>query len=332
MEPDPLLVGSKFEVWTGVERPRLEELYKKSRSCDWDEDEIKFTDDIRDIKRVSAKERHLLLMVLAFFAKSDSLVNYNLGNFFDEIKDLSAKSFYAQQMLIEMVHTRTYGNTLQALVEDREERDRLINADETVVSIGDKIRWGEKWADYPDKSPANFGLRVSAFAMVEGIFFCSSFAIVYWFKHRSLFAGVCQANEFISRDESMHADFACAILLELKPENRPSEIELHRMAREAVEAEKAFVRECLPSSLVDISADKMCQYIEYMMDERLSVMYHSGDRACEPIYNTEQPFEWMDLISLPTKANFFEHDSTNYQKNRGKKPEENAFTVDDSDF
>ena len=300
-----------------IEHPQIWEMYKKAEASFWTAEEIDLDNDVNEFMTLTDNERHFLTHVLAFFAASDGIVNENLvSNFCNEIQMPEARAFYGFQIAIENIHSEVYGLLIDTYVKDEAQKKHLLNSIKTIPCIRDKARWSLRWtiadpSEYPknldsfftqeernELRPASFAERLIAFAAVEGIFFSGSFCAIYWLKKRGLMPGLTFSNELISRDEGMHCDFACLLynMLERKlPQSRVFEI-----IKSAVDMEKDFICNALPCRLIGMNSDMMTQYIEFVAD-RLTVAL-----GYDKLYNTRNPFEWMTLISLQGKTNFFE--------------------------
>ena len=255
------------------------EMYKKAESNFWTTEELDLVKDIKDYnEKLSDNEKYFLNNVLAFFAASDGIVNQNLiEKFCQEVTILEAKFFYGFQIAMENIHSETYSLLI-----------------ETVPSVKKKAEWALKWIN--DTTP--FALRVIGFAAVEGIFFSGSFCSIFWLKKRGLMPGLCHSNELISRDEGLHTDFA--VLMYHNLVNKPEDNQVYEIIKEAVEVEKEFITESLPCALIGMNNKLMTQYIEYVADHLLLKL------GLEKQYNTTNPFDWMELISIQGKTNFFE--------------------------
>jgi len=241
---------------------------------------------------------------LAFFAASDGIVNENLAeNFVKEVQYAEAKSFYGFQIAMENVHSETYSLLIDTYIKDEKEKDHLFNAIDTVPSVKKKADWALKWIE-----SESFAERLIAFAAVEGIFFSGSFCSIFWLKKRGLMPGLAFSNELISRDEGLHCEFAC-LLHNKHIVNKVSQERITQIITEAVEIEKEFVTDSLPVSLIGMNAKLMQQYIEFVAD------YWLSELGCQKVYNTENPFDFMDMLSLQNKSNFFEKRVSEYQKN-----------------
>lgn len=305
-----------------IAKPHLYKKYKDHISVFWHVDEVDLSKDMKDWVRLTADEQHFIKYVLGFFAGSDGIVMENLGSrFMREVQLSEARSFYAVQMAIEAIHSEMYSLLIDTYVTDFKEKDEMFRAIQTVPCIGQKAAWAQRWIDGRD---ASFASRLIGFAAVEGIFFSGSFCAIFWLKQRGLMPGLTVSNEFISRDEGLHTDFACALYGELV--NRLPTETAHQIVCEAVEIEKHFITEALPCALIGMNADLMKQYIEFV-----------ADRLCQQlgypkIWNTANPFDFMERISLESKDNFFEKRVTTYAKaGVGSSAADKAFTLD-ADF
>jgi ribonucleoside-diphosphate reductase beta chain len=280
------------------------QFYKKSEASFWTAEEIDLHQDLSDWgKRLNDDERHFIKHVLAFFAASDGIVNENLAeNFVSEVQYTEAKFFYGFQIMMENIHSETYSLLIDTYIKDATEKDYLFNAIENMDCVRKKADWALRWIDN-----GSFQERLIAFAAVEGIFFSGSFCSIFWLKKRGLMPGLTFSNELISRDEGMHCDFAC-LLYNAHVNNKLPEDMLTSIIADAVTIEKEFVSDSLPVALIGMNATLMCQYIEFVADRLLAQL------GAAKIYNVENPFPWMDLISLQGKTNFFEKRVGDYQK------------------
>lgn len=296
--------------------------YKKSEACIWTAEEIDLSQDLTDwADRLNDDERHFVKHVLAFFAASDGIVNENLAeNFVSEVQYTEAKFFYGFQIMMENIHSETYSLLIDTYIKDNKEKDYLFNAIETMDCVKKKAEWAMRWIDN-----GTFAERLIAFAAVEGIFFSGSFCSIFWLKKRGLMPGLSFSNELISRDEGMHCDFAC-LLYNDHIQNKLPNSQIRDIIANAVEIEKEFVTDALPVSLIGMNAEMMCQYIEFVAD-RLLVALKVGK-----IFNAENPFPWMDLISLEGKTNFFEKRVGDYQKSGVMADRESQVFSLDEDF
>ncbi|MGY8701858.1 MAG: ribonucleotide-diphosphate reductase subunit beta [Candidatus Poseidoniales archaeon] len=280
------------------------EMYKMEQASFWTAEEIDLAQDTKDWALLNDDERHFLKHVLAFFAASDGIVNENLVlNFSNEVQWPEARAFYGFQIMMENVHAETYSLLIDTYISDPDEKNHLFKALETVPSVKKKGDWAMRWLS---RKKGNFAERLVAFAAVEGIFFSGSFCAIFWLKKRNLMPGLTFSNELISRDEGLHCDFACLLHTQLE---RPAECsKVRAILSEAVEIEKEFVTSALPVSLLGMNDVHMCQYIEFVAD-RLAVAL-----GCTKIYGAENPFPWMEMISMQGKTNFFEKRVAEYQK------------------
>jgi ribonucleoside-diphosphate reductase beta chain len=280
------------------------EMYKTAEHSFWTAEEIDLAQDLTDWnEKLNDDEKHYIKNVLAFFAASDGIVNENLAeNFLKEVQFPEAKCFYGFQIAIENIHSETYSLLIDTYIKDLKERDHLFNAIETVPSVKKKADWALKWIN-----SESFAERLIAFAAVEGIFFSGSFCSIFWLKKRGLMPGLAFSNELISRDEGLHCQFAC-LLHNNYVNNKVSSERITEIITEAVEIEKEFVTDSLPVSLIGMNAKLMQQYIEFVADFWLTEL------GCKKVYNSENPFDFMDMLSLQNKSNFFEKRVSEYQK------------------
>jgi ribonucleoside-diphosphate reductase beta chain len=278
--------------------------YKKAEASFWTAEEIDLSADIIDWdNKLNDDERHFIKHVLAFFAASDGIVNENLAqNFLSEVQYTEAKFFYGFQLAAENIHSETYSLLIDTYIKNTAEKNHLFNAIETLDCVKKKAEWALRWID-----KGSFAERLVAFAAVEGIFFSGSFCSIFWLKKRGLMPGLAFSNELISRDEGLHCDFACLLyskhLVDKLPKNKVKEIII-----DAVEIEKEFVTDALPVKLIGMNSDLMGKYIEFVADRLLVELGN------ERVYNTPNPFDFMEMISLQGKANFFEKRVGEYQK------------------
>ena len=280
------------------------DMYKKQEASIWTAEEIDLSGDIVDWEsKLNDNERHFIKHVLAFFAASDGIVNENLAeNFLSEVQYTEAKFFYGFQVMMENIHSETYSLLIDTLIKDKSERDYLFNALETIDCVKKKADWALTWIDN-----GSYAERLVAFAAVEGIFFSGSFCSIFWLKKRGLMPGLTFSNELISRDEGLHCDFAC-MLYNNHMVNRLEKAEVEKIIREAVDIEKEFITEALPVRLIGMNSDLMSQYIEFVADRLLAELGN------DKIYNVSNPFDFMDMINLQGKTNFFEKRVGEYQK------------------
>jgi len=278
--------------------------YKKSEASFWTAEEIDLHQDISDWEnKLTDNEKHFIKHVLAFFAASDGIVNENLAeNMVTEVQYTEAKFFYGFQIMMENIHSETYSLLIDTYITDTADKNYLFNAIENMPCVKKKAEWAFRWIDN-----GSFAERLIAFAAVEGIFFSGSFCSIFWLKKRGLMPGLTFSNELISRDEGMHCDFAC-LLYNQHIQNKLPVDSIKSMLTDAVAIEQEFVSDALPVNLIGMNADMMCRYIEFVADRLLVSL------GIEKVYNVENPFPWMDLISLQGKTNFFEKRVGDYQK------------------
>lgn len=280
------------------------EWYKKCEACFWTAEEIDLSEDLNDWNnKLNEDERYFVKHILAFFAASDGIVNENLAeNFVSEVQYAEAKFFYGFQIMMENIHSETYSLLIDTYVKDEKEKNKLFKALENFPAIKEKADWALKWIESP-----SFAERLIAFAAVEGIFFSGAFCSIFWLKKRGLMPGLTFSNELISRDEGMHCDYAVHLhnhhLINKVPKARIREILV-----DALNIERTFITESLPASLIGMNAKLMTQYLEFVTDRLLVEL------QCEKEYNVSNPFDFMDMISLQGKTNFFEKRVSEYQK------------------
>jgi len=271
-------------------------MYQKHVDCFWRAEEIDLSRDLNDWTLLTSDERHFIKMVLAFFAASDGIVCENLAQrFMNEVQWSEARAFYGFQIAMENIHSHTYSLLIDTYITDSLEKDRLFSALNHFDCIRAKGEWAKQWIESKD---ASFATRLVAFACVEGIFFSSSFAAIYWLKKRGLMPGLTFSNELISRDEALHCEFA--VLLYSKLLNPLQEEEIHQMIKEAVSIEKTFICDSIPCRLIGMNSALMSQYIEFVAD-RLALQL-----GCRKVFGSSNPFDFMELISIESKVNFFE--------------------------
>jgi ribonucleoside-diphosphate reductase beta chain len=287
-----------------IQHHDLWKLYKQQEACFWTAEEIDLQQDIYDWEnKLNADEQHFVKHVLAFFAASDGIVNENLAmNFVNEVQYTEAKFFYGFQIMMENIHSETYSLLIDTYIKDKQEQDMLFNAIETVPAIKKKAEWAIKWIN-----SESFVERLIAFAAVEGIFFSGSFCSIFWLKKRGLMPGLTFSNELISRDEGMHCDYACH-LYNSHIDNKLSQDRIREIICGALEIEKEFILEALPVRLIGMNSELMAQYLEFVTD-RLLVSLN-----VPKVYNSENPFDFMQNIALQGKTNFFEKRVAEYQK------------------
>jgi ribonucleoside-diphosphate reductase beta chain len=287
-----------------IEHHDLWKLYKQQESCFWTAEEIDLGQDISDWEnKLNADEQHFVKHVLAFFAASDGIVNENIAmNFVNAVQYTEAKFFYGFQIMMENIHSETYSLLIDSYIKDKEEQNKLFHAVETIPAIKKKADWAMKFIEN-----GTFVERLVAFAAVEGIFFSGSFCSIFWLKKRGLMPGLTFSNELISRDEGMHCDYACH-LFNNHIENKLSEKRIKEIICGALEIEKEFILEALPVRLIGMNSDLMEQYLEFVTDRLLMAL------GCSKVYNSENPFDFMQNIALQGKTNFFEKRVAEYQK------------------
>jgi len=313
MVEEPILKGNRNRfVLYPIQHPDIWEFYKKHEASFWTAEEIDLGHDQKDWQNLSEGERHFISHVLAFFAASDGIVNENLAeNFVSEVQYTEAKFFYGFQIAMENIHSETYSLLIDTLIKEPQSRNHLFNAIETIDCVKKKAEWALRWIDN-----GSFQERLIAFAAVEGIFFSGSFCSIFWLKKRGLMPGLSFSNELISRDEGLHCDFACHLYNNHVINKLPKET-IIEMIKDAVAIEKEFVTDALPVSLIGMNSELMRQYIEFVADRLL------GALRCGKVYNVKNPFDFMDMISLQGKTNFFEKRVGEYQKAGVMKNNEN---------
>jgi ribonucleoside-diphosphate reductase subunit M2 len=285
------------------------EMYKRQVDCFWRPEEVDLSRDLTDWASLNDDEKHFISMTLAFFAASDGIVMENLNiNFGNEVQIAEARAFYSFQSAMESIHSDMYSILIETYIKNPEEKMKLFKSMEYFPCIQKKASWAQKWMG--DKR-SSFASRLIAFACVEGIFFSSSFASIYWIKKRGLMPGLTLSNEFISRDEALHTEFA--ILLYSKLNKKVNKKRVMEIIKEATEIEKEFITDALPCRLIGMNSKLMTQYIEFVAD-RLSVQL-----GYDKIYNSSNPFDFMELISVETKTNFFERTNSEYAMSNCKK-------------
>jgi ribonucleoside-diphosphate reductase subunit M2 len=300
---EPLLVPDDNRyVMFPIKYNDVWEMYKRSIDSFWHTGEISLAQDLNDWNKLNDDERNFIKMILAFFSSSDALVTDNLGTrFMNEVQVSEARAFYAFQIAIETIHSEMYSILIDTYIKDNEEKTKLFQATTNYPCIQKKFKWAEKWLN--DKR-SNFATRLVGFALVEGLFFSSSFAAIYWIKKRGLMPGLTFSNELISRDEALHTEFA--ILLYSKINKKIPKKKLYEIVKEAVEIEKEFITESIPCRMIGMNSKLMCQYIEFVAD-RLCLQL-----GYDKLYNSTNPFDFMELISIESKVNFFERTNAEY--------------------
>lgn len=303
-EEDPVLAPNpnRFTIFP-IRYSNLWSLYKKAQMSNWTAEEIDFSKDMDDWNSLSSDEKHFIKCILAFFASSDGIVFENISiNFSKEVQLSEARSFYAYQQHNEMVHGETYSLLIEKYIKDQKEKDLAFRAIETMSCVKKKADWALKWFD----TSKTFSERLIAFACVEGIFFSGSFCAIFWLKKRSLLPGLSFSNELISRDEGLHLEFAVELFNMIR--SKPSKEIIHEIVNNAVLLEKEFILEALPCKLIGMDASKMSQYIEFVADRLLKQIGY------QTIWNSQNPFDFMENIALDGKTNFFEKRVGDYGK------------------
>jgi len=324
-QEDPLLKENPRRfVMFPIQYPEVWEMYKKHEASFWTAEEIDLSSDSKDWENLTDSERHFIKHVLAFFAASDGIVCENLASQFStEIQIPEARAFYGFQMAMENIHSETYSLLIEQYIKDPVEKDAVFDAMHTMPPVQAKAEWALSWMNNRN----SFAERIIAFAAVEGILFSGSFCAIYWLKKRGLMPGLTFSNELISRDEGLHAEFACLLYGMLQ--NKLPDDAVHDIIRGAVQVENSFICEALSCDLVGMNSDLMRRYIEFVADRLLTALGHPK------LYNATNPFDWMELISLQGKTNFFEKRVGEYQKAGVMTPagqEENKGFVLDADF
>jgi ribonucleoside-diphosphate reductase subunit M2 len=301
---DPLLKENPNRwVMFPIQYPQIWEMYKKHEASFWTAEEIDLSQDNKDWDKLNDSERHFIKHVLAFFAASDGIVLENLGTrFSSEVQVPEARAFYGFQIAMENIHSETYSLLIEQYIRDSAEREMVFQAVQTMPAVRRKAEWALQWMN--DENC--FAERLVAFAAVEGILFSGAFCSIYWLKKRSMMPGLTFSNELISRDEGLHADFAC-LLYSMLEHKLPDDV-VHEMIRGAVETEKEFICEALSCDLIGMNSELMTTYIKFVADRLLVALGHPK------IYEVKNPFDWMELISLQGKTNFFEKRVGEYQK------------------
>lgn len=302
---EPILEENKDRfVLFPIQHDDIWAFYKKAEASFWTAEEIDLSADLVDWEnKLNDDEKHFVKHILAFFAASDGIVNENLAeNFLSEVQYTEAKFFYGFQVAIENIHSETYSLLIDTYIKDTKEKNYLFNAIDTLDCVRKKADWALRWIE-----EGSFQERLVAFAAVEGIFFSGSFCSIFWLKKRGLMPGLSFSNELISRDEGLHCDFACLLYNNHVVNKLPKE-NIKKIILDAVEIEKEFILDALPVKLIGMNSDLMSQYIEFVADRLLSEL------QCEKHFNVTNPFDFMDMISIQGKTNFFEKRVAEYQK------------------
>jgi ribonucleoside-diphosphate reductase beta chain len=304
-QTEPILVANNNRfVLFPIQHDDIWAFYKKAEASFWTAEEIDLQADLIDWEtKLNDNERHFVKHVLAFFAASDGIVNENLAeNFLSEVQYTEAKFFYGFQVAVENIHSETYSLLIDTYIKDTKDKEYLFNAIDTMDCVKVKADWALRWID-----EGSFAERLVAFAAVEGIFFSGSFCSIYWLKKRGLMPGLAFSNELISRDEGLHCDFACLLYTNHIIDKLPKET-VQKIILDAVEIEKEFILEALPVKLIGMNSDLMSQYIEFVADRLLLELGN------EKVFNATNPFDFMEMISIQGKTNFFEKRVGEYQK------------------
>ena len=322
MITEPLLQDNKdrFVIFP-IQHNDIWQFYKNAEASFWTAEEVDLSPDLHDWQnKLNDNERFFNSRVLAFFAASACNVNENLAiNFLQEVQYPEARCFYGFQIMIENIHSEMYSLLIDTYVKDPAEKDYLLRAIETIPCVTKKAKWALRWI-----TKGSFAERLIAFAAVEGIFFSGSFCSIFWLKKRGLMPGLTFSNELISRDEGLHCDFACLLYVN-HLQNKLSEETIREIIVDAVAIEKEFVTDALPVKLIGMNAELMCQYIEFVADRLLVAL------GCNKVWNATNPFDFMELISLQGKTNFFERRVGEYQKTgvAQTNSEQNTFSLDE---
>ena len=320
--PEPLLKENEDRfVLFPIKHNDIWKMYKKAEASFWTVEEVDLSRDKIDWQKLSENEQYFLKHILAFFAASDGIVNENLvANFADECQYSEARCFYGFQIAIENIHSEMYSLLIDTYVKDKNEKQHLFGALKHFDAVKEKAQWCLQWTN---RENASFAERLVAFSACEGIFFSASFCSIFWLKKRGLMPGLAFSNELIARDEGLHCDFACLLyrdhLVNKLPENRVQQI-----IKDAVKIERVFVSKAIPVELIGMNSKMMCQYVEFCADRLLQSL------GVAKVYNVNNPFDWMEMISLQGKTNFFEKRVGEYSKaNVGLSAEDMKFTIEE---
>jgi len=299
---DILIPDENRYVMFPIKHDDVWQMYKRQVDCFWRAEEVDLSKDMNDWNKLNNDEQQFIKMVLAFFAASDGLVLENLaGRFMGDVQLSEARAFYGFQIAMENIHSEMYSLLIDTYIQDSSEKNKLFEATQNYPCIAKKANWAKKWIG--DES-SSFAARLVAFAAIEGIFFSASFASIYWIKKRGLMPGLTLSNEFISRDEALHTEFA--ILLYSKLQTKLSKKRIYEIIQEAVEIEKEFITEAIPCRMIGMNSKLMTQYIEYVADRLVLQLGY------DKIYCVQNPFDFMELISMESKVNFFERTNSEY--------------------
>lgn len=315
-EHEPLLTEDNRYVMFPIKDESVWTMYKKHVDCFWRPEEIDLSKDVTHWETLSVDEKHFISMILAFFAASDGIVLENLAlRFMTEVQLAEARAFYGFQMAMENIHSHTYSLLIETLIKDSVEKNKLFHSLENYPCIKKKAEWAQKWIG--DKK-SSFATRLVAFACIEGIFFSGAFCSIFWLKTRGIMPGLCFSNELISRDEALHTEFA--VLLYSRLLTKISKKKIHEIVKNAVDIEIEFICEALPCRLIGMNATLMSNYIKFVADRLVLQLGY------EKIYNVENPFPFMELISIDSKTNFFEKRVSEYSL-ASKDKNENIFEM-----
>jgi len=318
-QPEPLLTDNedRFVIFP-IKHDDLWKKYKNHIAVFWTPEEIDLSKDMKDWEKLNDNERHFIKNILGFFAGSDGIVMENLATRFTrEVQWPEAKFFYACQNLMEAIHSETYSLLIDTYITDKQEKHDILHAIQTIPCVQKKAEWAMNWIDSPE---ADFATRLSGFAAVEGIFFSGAFCAIFWLKQRGLMPGLTLSNEFIARDEGLHTDFACAMYGRIA--NRLTKQKVYKIIREAVKIEKFFITKSIPCEMIGMNAKLMSQYIEFVADRLLLQLGYPK------AYNAQNPFDFMERISLENKDNFFEKRTSTYaMAGIGKDQKEMSFST-----
>ena len=298
--------NSKRFVLFPIEYHNIYELYKRAESSFWTANEIDLSKDINDWNKLNSDEQHFIKNIIGFFAGSDGIIMENLAlRFMKEVQIPEARAFYSYQIFNESIHSETYSLLIDTYIKDNNEKEYIFNSIENIPSVAKKAAWAYKWIENKDVS---FATRLISFAIVEGVFFSGSFCAIYWIKKRGLMPGLTFSNELISKDEGMHCEFASLLYSMIK--TRVDESIVHQIFEEAVSIEKEFITDSIPCHMIGMNADLMKQYIEFVSDRLLVQLGYNK------IWKSENPFDFMEMISLRPKSNFFEVRVGEYSKSK----------------
>lgn len=316
---EPLLCPDRLQLLP-IQNHDVWKMYKQAEAAFWVVEEVDLGNDRRDYETLNEGEKHFIKHILAFFSIADGLVFDNINaNFGEEVQMREAKSFYAFQLMMEGIHNEMYSVMIEGLIQDPQEQKNVFDAIHTFPALKKKTEWALK---YIHRDTASFGVRLTAFIIMEYIFFSASFAAIFYFKKRNKMHGLCFSNELISRDEGLHAKFGC-LLFNTYLKEKPDQATVHEMVRSAVDIEIEFVCESLPISLIGMNSKSMTEYVYFVSDHMLSSL------SFQKLYNAENPFPWMEMISLDGKTNFFEKKVGEYSKAGVGAEAEKKFTIEE---